>query len=196
MGRCESSFDIQPVKPWSNQPSMLSTETHINKVCSCGFYYLHNLRRIRKYLSQDCLVTLIHAFVTGRLDYCNSLMYGLVQNVAARIILNLSKFWHITPALRQLHWLPVVKRIQFKILLLAFKAVHGFSPPYISELKLSNLNLPTVSAQTTVLCCYLLRRKCCLHSLGARSLAAAAPALWNKLPADIRNVGINQDLSF
>ena len=41
-----------------------------------GFYYLHNLRRIRKYLSQDCLVTLIHAFVISRLDYCNSLMYG------------------------------------------------------------------------------------------------------------------------
>ena len=99
---------------------MLSTETHMNKVCSCGFYYLHNLRRIRKYLSQDCLVTLIHVFVTGRLDYCNSLMYCLpqwqisklkrVQNAAARITLNLSKFWHITPALRQLHWLPVVKR--------------------------------------------------------------------------------------
>ena len=47
--------------------SMLSMETHINKVCSSAFYYLHNLRRIRKYLSQDCLVTLIHAFVTGQL---------------------------------------------------------------------------------------------------------------------------------
>ena len=108
------------------------------------FYYLHNLRRIRKYLSQDCLVTLIHAFVTSRLDYCNSLMYGLpqcqisklqrVQNAAARIALDLCKFCHITPALRQLHWLPVVKRIQFKILLLTFKAIHGLSPPYISEL--------------------------------------------------------------
>ena len=164
-----------PITVWFD---VRSTETHINKVCSCGFYYLHNLRRIRKYLSQDCLVTLIHAFVTGRLDYCNSLIYGLtqwqisklkrVQNAAARITLNFSKFWHITPALRHLHWLPVVKRIQFKIL-----------PPYISELKLSNPNLPTVSAQTTVLCCYLLHRKCCLHSLGALSLAAAASALWN-----------------
>ena len=113
--------------------SMLSIETHINKVCSSGFYYLHNLRRIRKFLSQDCLVTLIHAFVTSRLDYCNSLMYGLpqcqisklqrVQNAADRIALDLCKFCHITPALRQLHWLPVVKRIQFKILLLTFKAI-------------------------------------------------------------------------
>ena len=76
-----------------------------------GFYYLHNLRGVRKYLSQDCLLTLIHAFITTRLDYCNSLMYGLpqcqisklqrLQNAAARIALDLSKFCHITPALRQ-----------------------------------------------------------------------------------------------
>ena len=82
---------------------------------------IYNLRRIRKYLSQDCLVTLIHALVTSGLDYCNSLMYGLsqcqisklhmyrVQNAAARIALNLCKFCHITAALRQLHWLPFRK---------------------------------------------------------------------------------------
>ena len=96
---------------------------------------VHNLRRIRRCLSQDCLVTLIHTFVTSRLDYSNSLMYGLpqcqisklrsVQNTAACIALDLSNFSHITPALRQLHWLPVAKGIQFKILLLTFKAIHG-----------------------------------------------------------------------
>ena len=96
---------------------------HINKVCKSGFYYIHNLRKIRKYLSQDCLLTLIHAFVTTRLDCCNGLMYGLpqrqisklqrLQNAAARLALALSKFCHISPALQQLYWLPVVKRIQF-----------------------------------------------------------------------------------
>ena len=53
---------------------MLSMENHINKEYSSEFYYLHNLRRIRRYLSQDCLVNLIHAFVASRLDYCNSLI--------------------------------------------------------------------------------------------------------------------------
>ena len=111
------------------------------------------------------------------------------QNAASRIALDLCKFCHITPVLRQLHWLPVVKQIQFKILLLTscFKAIHGLSPPYISE-------LITVKPKST----YGLRSnnstplqpptQKMLAKLGARSFAAAAPALWNKLPADIRNV--------
>ena len=64
-------------------------------------------------------------------------MYGLsqcqisklqrVQNAADRVALDLSEFCHKTPASQELHWLPVVKRIQFKMLLLTFKAIHGFS---------------------------------------------------------------------
>ena len=64
-------------------------------------------------------------------------MYGLpqrqisklqrLQNSAALLALDLSKFCHITPVLQQLHWLPVVKRIQFKILLLTFKSIRGLS---------------------------------------------------------------------
>ena len=175
---------------------MLSMETHINEVCSSGFYYLHNLWRIR-YLSQDCLVTLIKAFVT-RLDYCNSLMYGLphcqisnyrVQKAAARIALDLSKFCHITPALRQLHWLPVVKRIQFKILILSFRAIHGLSPPYISELITVK---PKIYVQSPLTQQYSAATSYAENpaTLGARSFTAAAPALslCNKLPADVRNV--------
>ena len=110
-----------------------------------------------------------------------------VQNAVARIALDLSKFCHITPALQQLHWLPVIKQIQFKILLLTFKAIHGLSPPYISELMTvkakstyglhsnnSTLLLPTTQKM--------------LPTLSACSFAAVAAALWNKLPADIRNV--------
>ena len=170
--------------------------THTKKVCKSGFYYLHNLRKIRKHLSQDCLLTLIHVFVTTRLDYCNSLMYSFpqrqiwklqgLQNAAACLALDLSKFCHITPALCQLHWLPVVKRIQIKILLLTFKSIHGLSPPYISVLinvkpkssysLCSNNNTVPQYPQQKI-----------LATLGACSFASAAPSLWNKLPAAIRN---------
>lgn len=98
------------------------------KTCGAAFYHLHNIRRIRKYLSQDIVETLIHAFVTSRIDYCNSLLFGLpafqiskiqrMQNAAARVIFMKSKYRHITPLLKELHWLPVTYRIQFKVILI------------------------------------------------------------------------------
>ena len=105
---------------------------------------MYNIRRIRKYLSKECTETLIHAFISSCLDYCNSLLYGLpacqiqklqrVQNSAARLVFEESKFCHITPLLRALHWLPVAYQIVFKISLLTFKAIHKLAPTYISEL--------------------------------------------------------------
>ena len=116
---------------------------HMN-VCKAGLFYLHNIRRIKKYLSRDSLLTLVHAFITSRLDYCNALLYGLpkeqiaklqrVQNASARLIMDIGKYSHITPALYELHWLPVLALIHFKILLSAFKAIHGLAPAYISNL--------------------------------------------------------------
>ena len=89
--------------------SNLSMGDHITKTSSAAFYYLYNIRRIRKYLSKKCTETLIHAFISSRLDYCNSLLYGLpayqiqklqrVQNSAARLVFEESKFCHITPLL-------------------------------------------------------------------------------------------------
>ena len=142
-------------------------------------------------------MTLIDVFVTGWLDYYNSVMYGLphwrisklqgIQNPAAHIALDLSKFCHITPALRQLNWLPVVKRIQFKILLLPFKAIHSLSPPYISELiSVKPKSTYGLRSNNSILLPPPTQKM--LPTLGARFFAAAAPVLWRKLPADIRNV--------
>ena len=82
--------------------------------------------------------------VHSKLDYCNSLAYGLpkyllqklqfVQNAAARLITGIRKHDHITPILMDLHWLPVNERIQFKILLLTFKSLNGLAPVYIDEM--------------------------------------------------------------
>ena len=76
-----------------------------------------HIRRIRKYLSRWSTETLIHAFVSSRVDYCNILLYGLpayqlnklqrVQNAAARLIFQESKYCHVRPLLYNLHWLPV-----------------------------------------------------------------------------------------
>ena len=119
-------------------------KTHITKACSAAFYPPRNIRRIRKYLSQDTAETLIHAFMASRINHCNSLLFELpsfqiskiqtVQNAAACVILMKSKYFRITPLLKELHWLPVTYRIQFKVTLITFKALHNMAPSYISSL--------------------------------------------------------------
>ena len=105
---------------------------------------LINISKIRKYLTEETTEILVHAFVSSKLDYCNSLLYGLpkhmisslqsVQNTAARIVTLTKKFDHITPVLIQLHWLPVHFQILFNFLLLVYKALNGMAPLYITEL--------------------------------------------------------------
>ena len=89
-------------------------------------------------------MVLVHAFIIGRLDYCNSFLYGLpatyinklqqVQNAAARLICSIPCFKHVTPVLYSLHWLPVQFRTDFKILIITFKAIYGPAPEYICNL--------------------------------------------------------------
>ena len=64
---------IKNLEVWLD--STLSMDSHITKTCSAAFYYLYNIRRIRRYLSRDATETLIHAFITSRLYCCNSLFY-------------------------------------------------------------------------------------------------------------------------
>ena len=116
----------------------------LTKTCSSAFYYLYNIRHIRKYLSRESTEKLVHAFISSRLDYCNSLLYGIpeyktmklqrVTNASARLIYRAHKFGHITPLLAELHWLPVRARIHYKILLITFKILHGLSPKCLSDL--------------------------------------------------------------
>nr|XP_061793787.1 uncharacterized protein LOC133585393 [Nerophis lumbriciformis] len=97
-----------------------------------------------KSLSFSAAETLIHAFITSRLDYCNSILYGssckilnkfqYIQNSAARLLTHTRSREHITPVLQKLHWLPVPHRIHFKILLLTHKALHNQAPCYLTNL--------------------------------------------------------------
>ena len=118
--------------------SRCSSRQSAHHAGSCGsnvplvcFFQLRQLRTIRSSLTTDAAKTLAQAFVGGRLDYCNSLLYGVsgellrrlqsVQNAAARFITGTRKYDHITPVLRSLHWLPVRQRIIFKIATLMYR---------------------------------------------------------------------------
>ena len=102
---------------WSNS----IFRQHVSKLCKSSHYHLRNISKIRKYLGENSTETLVHAFVSSKLDYCNALLIGLpkyqidrlqsVLNTAARIITFTCKYDHITPVLVRLHWLPVSYRI-------------------------------------------------------------------------------------
>ena len=122
----------------------MSMNMHVSKACSKAFRSLYHIKQIRKYLTEDSTKILVHAFITSHIDYCNSLLYGIpkyqmnrlqkVINTAARVVCLVPKFDHITPTLMRLHWLPVKHRVIFEIVLLVYKALHGFAPKYIGDM--------------------------------------------------------------
>ena len=165
-------------------------DSKIQNVCRSTLFHIRNISAIRKLIPQTAAAALVHSLVTSRLDYCNSLLYGVpgcklkqlqwVQNIAARVVTltRCSPENHITPILKSLHWLPV------KILLMTYKCVNSLAPEYLCNLvtkkkcprplqseKLELLKVPDTRLKT----------------YGDRSFQYAAAVEWNKLPLDVRN---------
>ena len=169
----------------------MSFHDQISSVVSSGYFHLRKIASVKKYLPKDLLTNLVHAFISSRLDFCNSLYIGLpefeinrlqkLQNQAARLVTSTRRRDHITPVLKSLHWLPVRARIIFKILIFAFRAVQGGGPDY--------LRLPLLSTNRTTRACSAPRLKHCRskkRSAGDRAYSVIAPQLWNNLPPEIR----------
>jgi len=165
----------------------------VKKICSEANYHLRNISKIRKYLTQDSAEILVHAFIGSKLDYCNSILYGIpkklicklqrIQNTAARIVTLTRKYDSITPIMFKLHWLPVQFRIIFKLLLIVYKALNDKTPSYVSSM----LSLRKFSRSLRISDQELLTEPMAkLRTYGDRAFSTAAPRLWNKLPLSIR----------
>ena len=134
---------------------------------------------------------LVAAVILGRLDYCNSVLVGLlwstivplqlVQNVAARLVLGLSPRDHVSPAFVELHWLPTHYRIQFKLALLMYMAHNGQSPAYITDAVTPVSQEPSrnrlCSAATTDVIIPRTRT-----TLRETAFSVFGPTTWNSLP--------------
>jgi hypothetical protein len=171
----------------------MSMAKQVNRISRACFYQLHRMYKIRKCVTENAAKAMVHSLVTSRLDYCNSLLYGLpdvllnklwcVQKAAARLIKESGKYDHITPIIEELHWLPIWERIEFKILLLTYKALHGVAPGYLSELLTLRPDRGSHRDGSQLLVDPKINRV----TYGGRAFRKASPVLWNTIPPELRN---------
>ena len=180
--------------------SKLTFSQHISEVCKTVNFHLLALRHIRRYIDTTTANMLATSIIHSRLDYCNSLFFGLsesnicrlqrVQNRAAIIVTNSRGQVSCSSLLRQLHWLPIPNRIDFKIALLTYKILTSQQPTYLNyflhpyaaprTLRSSDLHLLSVPRTTS--------------ATQSRAFSSYAPQLWNNLPQPLRDLAFSQPL--
>ena len=166
-------------------------------------FQLRQLRAIRSSLTTDAAKMLAQAFVGGRLDYCNSLLYGVsedllrrlqsVQNAAARFITGARKYDHISPVLRDLHWLPLRQRIIFKIATLMHQCFNGLAPTYLATdcISISSMSGRRQLRSATSGQLYIPRTK--TMTFGPRSFKVSGPTIWNDLTARLKDSSMSKN---
>ena len=117
-------------------------ESQVNNVTRTCYASLHQIGHIHLYLTEDAVAVMVKVQITSQLDNFNAQLVGLsdellkklqlVQNNAAKMVTKTKKYDHDTPLLYKLHWLPILWRIDYKILVLCFKALKNLAPVYIS----------------------------------------------------------------
>jgi hypothetical protein len=173
----------------------MSMEKHVGSVSRSCYAHLRSIGQIRRCLNIDATRSLVHGLVMSRLDYCNVLLCGasssttrklqLVQNTAARIITRTSRWEHISPVLRDLHWLPIKRRIEYKVIMHTFRALHGLSPSYIEDL--INVYKPTRTLRSQNSTSLVIPRAKTV-TYGEKSFTVLAPKLWNVLPSHMKDI--------
>lgn len=172
----------------------LTFKQHIAKKARVAGLAMHNLRKLRPFLSKSNCLKIANALIFSHMDYANSLLINLpvstlkpfqrIQNMTAKLILNRSKFSSTTEALRELHILPVHVRAEFKLLVIVYKCVNGLAPSYLSDLLEAQAPKKATRSATQ----QLLRVPFTKHKTFAdRSFSVAGPKLWNQIPPNVRN---------
>lgn len=172
----------------------LTFNKHVNQVCSSAHYHIRSLRHIRSSLSLDMTKTLASSLVGSRFDYANAILYGTstanltrlqsAQNSLARVVARAGRFDSAMPVLKQLHWLPIKYRIEFKLASLVFKIRSTGAPSYLRSLITDYVPSRQLrsSAQS------LLERAPCRTSTCQRSFRQSSASVWNGLPPAIRGL--------
>jgi hypothetical protein len=170
----------------------LSFHSHVNNLCKSSYYHLRALRHIRSSLPDDICLGLATALIQSRLDYSNSLLYNtsasnlhklqMVQNSLARTVTRSSFLVHSIQLMSNLHWLPIHKRVNFKIATLTYKAMSTQQPSYLHNLISYHQSIRVLRSSNQ----HLLHVPRTKTEFGRRAFSSAAPKIWNDIPLAIR----------
>ena len=168
------------------------TDSHVRQIVRSSHFHTRALRHVRNAHTEDTAKSVGQALVSSRLDYANSILYGVSrqnlkklqrsQNTLARVVTRSCRRDSATAMLRHLHWLPIKERIDFKMAALTFKTVSLKSPSYLSSLQ--TFFQPSRSLRSENL--RILDKPRTKTAAGARAFCCAARTVWNSLPTDIR----------
>ena len=174
----------------------LSLKEHILLKCTKAMANFLMICNIQKFLTKDACTTLVLGLCISHLDYANALFYGLpnkpishlqrIQAICAKLTLKKSKFDSTTEAFAQLHWLPIRKRINFKIATITYKCIYRTAPQYLKDLLTftpTPRNLRSSTGKTGLIVPFT---KC--RTLAAWSFSISAPTGWNQLPSTLREI--------
>jgi hypothetical protein len=173
--------------------SDLSLKAHVHHVTSVCYFYIRQLRLVRRSLTFEAAHSLVRALVHSRLDYCNGILanapLGLVNCLqsalrsAARLVFQLPPWARVSQLIRDhLHWLPVPQRVTFKLCTLAFKCIHGLAPNYLARMCSSVATVPARAGLRSAASGRLLIPDTHMSTVGRRGFYYACPAAWNSLP--------------
>lgn len=178
--------------------SGLDMSAQVSNACRAAYFNLFRIAKIRTSLTITACKTLVHSLVTSRIDYGNAVLCGIsdrllhrlemVQRSAARVVLRIRRGDRrsMTAVLQQLHWLPVKYRIEYKLLVIVFRALHDRTPAYLASL--ITLYVPRRALRSADRGLLTVPRHNLEH-YGRRSFSRAGPTLWNSLPEDLRLTG-------
>jgi len=175
----------------------LSFSPHVNQLTRSCYYQLRQLRVVSRSLSHAAAATLIHAFVTSRLDHCCSILVGLplvltarldrVLRSAARLIGRIPKCAPVSAFMRDtLHWLPISQRISYRIAALVWRCLLGCAPAYLRELCCPVSAMAGRRALRSSSGGELLVPRTTTSTRQRRAFSVVGPSIWNRLPLEIR----------
>ena len=163
-----------------------ASDTKVGSLCQ--------INRVKYLFDRRTLITIINSFVFSKLLYCSSVwanttkknieLLQTVQNFAARIVSGTRKFDHVTPILKQLQWLPIVKQLEVRDAIMVFKCLNGLAPPYLCQKFKTRSEVHNCNTRNRD----RLHIPLCRTAAGQRSFTFRGQRLWNSLPDEFQSI--------